>query len=89
MENSVKDLYQFLLDGINEANNSLATEEHSLAYWKGSDWKHPHHEDVTVTQHQVDYYISNLNDKVSSLKFRLEWLETQLTSVRETYGKNN
>jgi len=85
MKNSVKDLYQFLLDGINEANNSLATEEHLLNFWENR--KHP--DTQHVSQHQLDYYISNANDKITSLKFRLEWLETQLTSVRETYGKNN
>jgi len=76
MENSVKDLYQFLLDGINEANNSLATEEYLLNYWNNQ------YED----EHQVNL-ILNFNNKIASLKFRLEWLETQLTSVRETYGK--
>jgi len=87
MENSVKNLYQFLIDGINEANNSLATEEHLLNFWTGNG---PYEPDFQpITKGQLDYYISNANDKIASLKFRLEWLETQLTSVRETYGKNN
>ena len=76
MENSVKDLYQFLLSNINEANNSLATEEHLLEYWNNQ----------YENEHQVNL-ISNFNNKIASLKFRLEWLETQMSSIKETYGK--
>lgn len=83
MENSVKDLYLFLLSNINETNNSLVTEEHLLNFWKAKADSNP------ITKGQLDYYTLNANDKIASLKFRLEWLETQLTSVRETYGKNN
>ena len=85
MENSVKDLYYFLVSSINDTNNSLVTEEHLLNYWKGNG---PKERDAQpITKGELDYYTSNANDKVASLKFRLEWLETQLSSIRETYGK--
>ena len=78
MENSVKDLYEFLLSGINETNNSLATEQHLLNFWENR--KHP--DSQYLSNHKMDTYISNANNKISILKFRLEWLETQLTSIR-------
>jgi hypothetical protein len=39
---------------------------------------------------QTNVEIENSSEQsIEVLKFRLEWLEQQLSNIRETYGKNN
>jgi hypothetical protein len=63
--------------------SSVRMEEQTLNYWVNGEYQkdvdsgyltHP-------TNHQVDFYITNCENRLNPLRFRLNWIESQINEI--------
>jgi hypothetical protein len=67
-----QNLLDWLESNIKQTSWELENEKIQLNYFLTDDWKNEFA--LSVTQHQRDYFISNGNDKIATLQFRLDFL---------------
>ena len=63
--------------------SSLRMEEETLDYWLSGDYQ----KDVNSggmmqpTNHQIDFYITNCENRLKPLRFRFNWLKSQINEI--------
>ena len=63
--------------------SSLRMEEETLDYWLSGDYQ----KDVNSggmmqpTNHQIDFYITNCENRLKPLRFRFNWLKSQIKEI--------
>jgi hypothetical protein len=65
--------------------SSVRMEEKTLNFWVSGEYKeYVDSGDITKpTNHQVDFYITNCENRLNPLRFRLNWLESQIKQISE------
>jgi hypothetical protein len=87
-----KALLTYLEEQKEQTKSSLRSQNHTNYYWKSFNYLKD--DDLkNLTNDQVDFFITNGENRSEELKDRLEWLEVQIENVKfsERLGriKNN
>ena len=79
-------LLTYLEEQKEQTQSLLTSENHTLWYWKsGNHFKDD--ELKMLTNVQIDFFITNTENRIQPLKVRLEWLEKQIFDLN--FFKNN
>lgn len=74
-------LLTYLEEQMEQTQSLLTSEYHTLWYWKsGNHFKDD--ELKQLTNSQVDFFITNTEERIQPLKLRLEWLESQISNLK-------
>ena len=74
-------LLTYLEEQRTKTQASLTSENGILWYWKSGNWI-KEIDFKTVTNEQIDFFITNTENRIKPLKVRLEWLETQISNLQ-------
>ena len=77
-------LLKYLEELKEQTQNLITSESHTMWYWKSANYI----DDVKAgnmihpTNGQVDFYITNCENRLKPLRFRLNWLEGQIEEIK-------
>ena len=63
--------------------SSVRMEENALNFWVSGEYQeYVDNGNITKpTNHQVDFYITNIQNRLNPLRFRLNWIESQINEI--------
>ena len=76
-------LLTYLEELKSQTQNLITSESHTMWYWKSANYI----KDVKAgniihpTNGQVDFFITNCENRLKPLRFRLMWLESQINEI--------
>ena len=73
-------LLNYLRGELSTTKSQLINQVEIHNYWSSGDYK----KDMSGTQmtnEQIDFFITNSQNRIKPLRFRLEWLESQIDSI--------
>jgi hypothetical protein len=74
-------LLTYLEELRTKTQSSLTMENGNLWYWKSGN-HFQNDEFKNLTNSQVDFFITNTENRIKPLRFRLEWLDTQISNLQ-------
>lgn len=73
-------LLTYLEELKSQTLSSVRMEEKTLNYWVNGEYKKDMN-GTQMTNHQIDFFISNCENRLKPLRFRLMWLEGQIEEI--------
>jgi hypothetical protein len=77
-------LLKYLEELKEQTLSSVRMEEETLNYWVSGEYK-KHMTGTQMTNHHIDFFISNCENRLKPLRFRLNWLEGQINEVSKLF----
>ena len=74
-------LLTYLEEQRTKTQSSLTSENGILWYWKSGNWS-KEIDYKQLTNQQIDFFITNTENRIKPIKFRLEWLDTQISNLQ-------
>ena len=65
-----------------KTNYQLVKEVEVYNYWASGQYKKDEPHLASSTYEQIDFYITNSQNRIKPLRFRMNWLETQINEVK-------
>jgi hypothetical protein len=75
-------LLKYLEELKEQTLSSVRMEEKTLNYWVSGEYKKDLDGGMIVTNYQIDFYITNCENRLKPLRFRLMWLEGQIEEIK-------
>ena len=75
-------LLSYLEELHSETKSQLINQVQIHTYWSSGEYK----KDMSGTQmtnHQIDFFITNSQNRMNPLRFRMNWLESQINEVKK------
>lgn len=73
-------LLTYLEELKSQTLSSIFTETEVHNYWASGEYKkEPNFS--SITKHQFDFFITNSQNRLKPLRFRLNWLESQINEI--------
>lgn len=75
-------LLSYLEEQHSQTKSQLIKEVEVINYWTSGDYKKDMI-DTHITNDQIDFFIYNCENRMSPLRFRMKWLESQINQIKE------
>lgn len=75
-------LLSYLKEELLKTQTQYLSEVETHNYWASGDYKKDMI-DTHITNHQIDFFTTNCENRMKPLMFRINWLESQINEVKK------
>ena len=80
-------LLKYLEEELLKTQTQYLSEVEVKDYWVSGDYKKDMI-DTHITNHQIDFFITNCENRMKPLMFRMKWLESQIAEIKDMNHQN-